>query len=144
MSAASYRILMVEDNPADVDLLRRALKYAGLDCRLTVIDDGGDALALARQRELPEGVPDLAIIDLNLPKHGGLEVLEEMRANPALAGLLVVVLSSSSSPRERVQIEKLRAARHIVKPLDLEEFLRIGEEVRQLLAEGRAKSAPGS
>ena len=129
------RILVIEDNPADVDLLQRALKHAGLDCELTVVDDGADALALVRKRVEPSETPDLAIIDLNLPKHGGLEVLEEIRANQTLAGLPVVILSSSSSPRERGSIERLRAGRHIVKPPGLDEFLNIGLEVKALLKE---------
>ena len=132
------RILVIEDNPADVDLLRRALRDAGMDCELTVIDDGAEALAYVR-REVQD-VPDVAIIDLNLPKHGGLEVLEEIRANRTLAALPVVILSSSSSPRERARIERLRAGRHIVKPPDLEEFLRIGQDVRELLQESRAQA----
>jgi two-component system, chemotaxis family, response regulator Rcp1 len=127
------RILVIEDNPADVDLLRRALKHAGLDCELTVIDDGADALALARNGIDPAQAPSLAIIDLNLPKHGGLEVLEQLRANPAIASLPVIILSSSSSPHERAAIERLHAARHIVKPPDLEEFLKIGWDVKELL-----------
>jgi len=141
LESRKFRILVVEDNPADVDLLRRALKYAGLECALTVVDDGADALALVRQQGLAADAPDLAIIDLNLPKHGGLEVLEEIRANGALAHLAVVILSSSSSPRERATIERLQVRKHIVKPPDLDEFLRIGCDVKELLTGGRAPGA---
>jgi CheY-like chemotaxis protein len=132
-------ILVIEDNPSDVVLLRYALNGAGLDYQLTVIDDGGDALALFRQGGSPGQslVPELAIIDLNLPKHGGLEILEQMRANRTFAEVPVVILSSSSSPHERAEIEKFRIVRYIVKPVELEEFLKIGWLIKELLAESR-------
>jgi two-component system, chemotaxis family, response regulator Rcp1 len=129
-------ILVVEDNPADVDLLQRALGKAELDCELTVIDDGAEALALARQsRDANSPRLDLAIIDLNLPKHGGLEILEEMRKNQSFTGLPVLIFTSSSSLRERAIMQRLRVGRFVTKPPDLEEFLRIGQVVKELLAE---------
>ena len=131
-------LLLIEDNPGDVDLLRRALAGAGLDCRLTVIDDGAEALAHFR-RNAAAPVPDLAIVDLNLPKHGGLEIIEQMRANPAFAAVPVVILSSSSSPRDRSKIENFQIRRYIVKPPDLEEFMRIGWQIRELLMENRTQ-----
>jgi CheY-like chemotaxis protein len=134
-----FRILVLEDNPADVELLRLALLDAGVVCELAVIDDGADALAHIRRCQEPKEAPDLAIIDLNLPKHGGLELLEEIRSSRALADLPVVILSSSSSPRERDSIAKLRVRRHIVKPPGLDEFLRIGSEVKNILADGTAR-----
>ena len=133
------RLLVIEDNPADVDLLRRALAAAALDCQLTVIDDGADALSLFRlgsATSWASPAPDLAIVDLNLPKHSGLEIIEQMRANPKFAEVPVVVLSSSSSPRDRAKMEGFRVRRYIVKPADLEEFMRIGWQIRELLLEG--------
>src|ERR1700722_6747250 len=101
-------ILLVEDNPGDVDLLRLAFNSAELDCELTVLDDGGEALAFVRQEGKYAAVlmPDLAILDLNIPKNDGLEILEAMRENPTFAELPVAVLSSSSSPRERATMER--------------------------------------
>ena len=97
------RILVIEDNPADVELLRWALEDAGLDCELTVIDDGRDALdfVLQRGKHAASSPPDLAILDWNLPKNDGLEILEGLRGNHAFDGVPVAVLSSSSSPRDR-------------------------------------------
>ena len=133
------QVLLVEDNPADVELLRMALKNAGVDCELTVLEDGAEALALVRQRENDARAPilDLAVLDLNLPKHGGLEVLEAMRASRAFAGTRVAILSSTSSPRERTMIDAFGVDRFITKPLDLDEFLRIGLTLKALLAECR-------
>jgi chemotaxis family two-component system response regulator Rcp1 len=134
-------LLVIEDNPADVDLLRRALASAGLHCQLTVIDDGAEALAFFQQGSAAPA-PDLAIIDLNLPKHGGMEIIERMRANPTYARVPVVVLSSSSSPRDRAKMENFDVKRYIVKPADLEEFLRIGWQIKELLAQGNTQPQP--
>ena len=134
------RILVVEDNPADVDLLRRALAEAAVDCNLTVVEDGAEALTLVRNiNQNALAAPDLLILDLNLPKHGGLEVLETIRASAVLKELAVVVLSSSSSPRERALIERLRVALHLAKPPDLDEFMKIGVQIRAILQDPRAR-----
>lgn len=134
-------LLVIEDSPADVVLLRRALAMAELDCDLTVVDDGAEALALFRQGSETR-VPDLAIVDLNLPKHSGLEVIAQMRANPAFADVPVVIMSSSSAPRDRSSLEKFRIRRYIVKPADLDEFMRIGWQIRELLAPSRTPGRP--
>ena len=133
------RILVVEDNPADVGLIQLALKDAEFDCDLTVLDDGAEALALFRKEGGLEGgpVPDLAVLDLNLPKIGGLEVLEAIRANPLLDRMPVAILSSSSSPRDRARVEECGVDRFLTKPLDLDGFLRIGSILKSLLQAGR-------
>jgi len=122
---ASYRRLVNEENPADVHLLRSALATAELDCKLTGIDDGADALAFLRQPSATDA-PELAIVDLNLPKHGGLEIIEVMRVTPAFSEVPVVILTSSSSPRDRASLENTRVRRYIVKPADLDEFMKVG------------------
>ncbi len=134
-------ILVIEDNPSDVELLRMALRHAGLDCELTIIDDGADALALvSRQVPAPDADLDLAIIDLNLPKHGGEEILQALRANPTLSHLPVAILTSSSSARDRLGIHRLRVGRYIVKPPDLDAFLKIGFTVKELLSESESNN----
>lgn len=132
---ARYKILLVEDNPNDVELLRMALREAQVDCELTVIEDGGEALAFVKQQAAPDARPDLAILDLNLPRRDGVEVLHGMRANPLFSDVPVAVLSSSSLPRERARVEALHIRRYMLKPSDLEEFLKIGGAVKELLAE---------
>jgi two-component system response regulator len=130
-------ILVIEDNPADVDLLRYALQEANVDCEVTVIDDGGDALALTRRQGKFAGMPapDLVILDLNLPKNDGIEILEAMRRSVPFADVPIAVLSSSSSPRERAKIEKFAVCRFITKPPYLDEFLAIGTAIKELLAD---------
>ncbi len=139
---ARLRVLVVEDNPADVELLRYALSSADIHCDLTVIDNGSEALAFFQRRgpysEAP--APDLAILDLNLPRYDGIEILEAMRANRAFAEVPVAVLSSSSSPRDRAKIEAFHIGRYITKPPNLDEYLRIGQIVKQLLEEGKTKA----
>jgi CheY-like chemotaxis protein len=137
MSAQRYKILVVEDNPSDVELLRMAFKQADLECDLTVIGDGGDALDFVRRQSPADARPDLAILDLNLPRRDGVEVLDGMRANPALSAVPVAVLSSSSLPRERARLETLHIRRYIQKPSDLDGFLKIGGEVKELLREAK-------
>uniref|UniRef100_Q028L4 Response regulator receiver protein n=1 Tax=Solibacter usitatus (strain Ellin6076) TaxID=234267 RepID=Q028L4_SOLUE len=141
--AGKTLILLVEDNPADVGLFRLALKDAELDCDLTVLEDGAAALSLIRHSDTGAGarIPDLAVLDLNLPKNGGLEVLEAIRANSAFANMRVAILSSSSSPRERARIEEFGVDRFITKPLDLDGFLGIGSVLKDLLREGSGQSA---
>jgi chemotaxis family two-component system response regulator Rcp1 len=140
MTAASgngkAQVLVVEDNPADVELLRYALDSAGVDCDLTVIDNGGDALAFFQQRGRysTSAPPDLTILDLNLPRYDGIEILEAMRANRTFADVPVAVLSSSSSPRERAKLEAFHIGRYITKPPNLDEYMRIGLIVKELLA----------
>ena len=119
------------------------LKDAGLDCDLTVLEDGAAALSLIRQPDTGGStrIPDLAVLDLNLPKNGGLEVLEAIRANSAFAKMRVAILSSSSSPRERARIEEFGVDRFITKPLDLDGFLGIGSILKALLEAGQSASA---
>ena len=146
-SEGKPHILLLEDNPADVQLLRRALQSAGLDCDLAVIEDGAEALAFMRGHGKYRDArpPDLAVMDLNLPKNDGLEVLEEMRKNPALSQVPVAVLSSSSSPRERNRLKELRVTRFITKPYDLEQFMEIGSILKSLLDESaRTRKSPGA
>jgi len=135
-------LLVIEDNPGDVELLRLALEHAELDCDLKVIDDGGEALAYVQQEsETDLLAPDLAIVDLNLPKYDGVEILEAMRASAKFLKVPVAVFSSSSLPRERANIEKLNIVHQLRKPSDLEEFMQIGTLVKQLLAGGLESGA---
>jgi CheY-like chemotaxis protein len=130
-----FQVLLVDDNPDDIDLLRKGLKQSEVDCETTVISDGAEALAFARGQGKYAGsaAPDLTVIDLNLPKHGGIEILRAVRLNKDLQHLPVVIITSSASPREKLQAADLNVAAFITKPFDLEEFLEIGETLRSVL-----------
>jgi CheY-like chemotaxis protein len=130
------RILIIEDNAADVSLLRLALDSANVDCELRVLEDGGEGMAFIRQQGIYAGlpIPDLVVLDVNLPKKDGLEILASMRASALFGGVSVVVLSSSSWPRERAKMEQFGITRFIAKPADLDEYLKIGIILKELLA----------
>jgi CheY-like chemotaxis protein len=138
--AQKVRILVIDDNPADVELLRYALRHAGVTCDLTVIATGDEAIEFVQQRgKYPDtSAPDLAVVDLNLPRYDGIEIIGAMRRNPAFATVPVAVFTSSSSPRDRAKIEALKVCRYITKPSDLDEYLRIGSAIKQLLDENQS------
>ena len=133
MPADPYRILLVEDSEADVYLMRRALESAALNFELIVIEDGAEALAYAQDDFSEDSRPHAAVLDLNLPKSGGAEVLQALRENKGLAALPIVVLTSSAHPREKAAMQKLGVQRFITKPSDLDHFLNIGNVVGDLL-----------
>ena len=128
-SGGMARVLQVEDNEADVRLTREALREAGDELRLSVVGDGEQALAYLRNESGFEDVPrpHLVLLDLNLPRKDGVEVLQEMRSDPALAPIPVVVLTSSSEARDIDACYAAGANAFVVKALELDEFIeRIG------------------
>jgi CheY-like chemotaxis protein len=125
-------ILLAEDNPADVYLIREALREHSVDCALLVAADGKDVMALLSGEGAP---PDLIILDLNLPRHDGIEILQRVRATDGMAHIPVVVLTSSDSPRDRLVATQLGATRYIKKPSSLDQFLDLGAVFKELLAE---------
>jgi len=127
-------ILMLEDNAADVYLFRKALEDANVNFELTVFKDGGRALEFVRREEsLGERAPDLAVLDVNVPKNDGLEVLDAMRKNRRFDSVPVVITSSSPSPPPYSTAAQFENVRYIRKPADLEEFLQIGVILRDIL-----------
>lgn len=139
----SVRILVVEDNPMDVELLRWALDTASVSCELTVIKDGGDAIEFAHQkgRYAAARTPDLAILDLNLPRNDGIEVLQAMRSNPLFARVPVLILSTSLTPRERAKTQVFGVGRYMTKPSDLDEYMKLGEIVKRFQLEAGSLSS---
>ena len=119
------RVLLVEDNEADVRLTREALREAGEDVRLSAVGDGEQAMLYLRREqgyaEAPH--PDLVLLDLNLPRKGGLEVLDEMRADGALASIPVIVLTSSAARQDVEECYARGANAFVVKPLELDAFM---------------------
>ena len=123
------RVLQVEDNEADVRLTREALREAGQEVRLSVVADGEQALAYLRNESGFEDVPrpHLVLLDLNLPRKDGVEVLQEMRSDPELAPIPVIVLTSSSEARDVDACYAAGANAFVVKSVELDEFIdRIG------------------
>jgi two-component system response regulator len=127
MSAGHPRILLVEDNAADVRLMREALRERGIHGDLRVAGNGDGALALLQSAEQSETETaiDLVLLDLNLPGKSGLELLRELRSDDRLKTLPVVVLTTSTSELDVCEAYRLGANCYIVKPVDFEEFGRI-------------------
>ena len=118
------QILMVEDNPGDVKLVQASLRKTKFIDNIDVATDGAEALEyLQKKGEFSaKPTPDLVLLDLNLPKQHGLDVLKEMRDNPALKNIPVMVLTSSDSPKEADQAYSLAAKLFLTKPRDVSEF----------------------
>lgn len=130
----SRDILLVEDNPDDVELTRIAFAEAGSDHRLQVVTDGAQALDYlfaqgAHAGRDPADLPAVVLLDLNLPKRNGREVLQAIRANPATRSLPVVVLTTSAEPVDVDVVYELGANSYIQKPVEFERFV---EVVRQI------------
>ena len=121
-------ILLVEDNEGDVRLTREALNEAKVRNNLAVVRDGQEALDYLR-RPGPEGMkpprPDLILLDLNLPKKDGREVLAELKTDPNLRRLPVVVLTTSSAEKDILESYDLHANCYITKPVDLDQFINV-------------------
>jgi chemotaxis family two-component system response regulator Rcp1 len=120
-------ILLVEDNPGDVRLTREVLKEGRLRNNLFVCGNGEDAMDFLRQRgkHVKAMRPDLVLLDLNLPRKSGREVLAEVKVDPELRTIPVVTLTTSSAEQDILQSYDLHANCYITKPVDLIQFMRI-------------------
>ncbi|HUQ91309.1 MAG TPA: response regulator [Bryobacteraceae bacterium] len=128
-----YRILVVEDNPADVELVQMALEQHKVPAQLEVVRDGEAAIERL-QRTSPEtaGI-DLLLLDLNLPRHNGLTVLEKFRAQPHRACTPVIIMTSAESSTLPQLAQWLGANLYFRKPINLDEFMQLGFLVRHVL-----------
>jgi CheY-like chemotaxis protein len=129
-------LLVAEDNPADVGLIRLAMKEHGIQTGVHVVSDGEAAVRFIDMVETDPAAtcPVLAILDLNLPRVGGGEILRRVRVSTKWRDVPVIVVSSSLSPRDRKDAIQLGASAYFAKPSDLEEFLRLGALINQMLA----------
>ena len=120
-------ILLVEDNPGDVRLTQEALKEAKVKTTLMVVKDGVEAMAfLNKQGNYSDALrPDLILLDLNLPKKNGYEVLQEIRNEPSLRRIPVVILTTSEAEKDIVKAYDLHANCYITKPVDMTQFIEI-------------------
>lgn len=125
------RVLLVEDNPADVRLLQEALRFCRTQIELPVVEDGEAALDYLFRRGVHQGAPrpDLVLLDLNLPRKNGMEVLAELKADEQLRTLPVVVLSTSDSESDINRSYALHANCYVRKPPGLDDFIRIVQAI---------------
>jgi two-component system, chemotaxis family, response regulator Rcp1 len=122
---APIQILLVEDSPGDVNLTREALRGARVRNTLHVVGDGDEALGFLRGEGTFAGKPrpDLILLDLNLPKKDGREVLEEVKNDPELLEIPVIVLTTSSSEADVLRSYQLHANAYVTKPVEFPQFL---------------------
>jgi chemotaxis family two-component system response regulator Rcp1 len=128
-----FEVLLVEDNPGDVLLTQEALADAKLHVALSVVADGVEALDFLGRRGAYENAPrpDLILLDLNLPRKDGREVLEEIKTDPALCRIPVVVLTTSQAEQDIVRTYTLHANAYVTKPVDLDQFITIVHAINQ-------------
>ena len=128
----SIKVLLVEDNPGDVRLTKEALKEGKMLNRVTVVGDGVEALSFLRRqgKYADAGQPDLILLDLNLPKKDGRQVLAEIKADPGLKRIPVVVLTTSSAEEDILKTYDLHANCYVTKPVDLEQFMRVVKSIK--------------
>jgi len=129
--SGAIEVLLVEDSPGDVRLTREALKDAKVHISLNVATDGIEAMAYLERTGTYVSAPrpDLILLDLNLPRKDGREVLKEIKENPSLRTIPVVILTTSSSDADVLQSYHLHANCYISKPVDLDGFLKVVQSI---------------
>jgi len=135
MNRTKHRVLLVEDNPADADLVEEALEEAQLDYELRVMRNGQQVIDMIERLDsgAAQDLPDLVLLDLNLPKVTGHAVLERVRSSRCFREAKVFIISSSDAPADRERAMKLGAIGYFRKPSNLADFMKIGPRVRAIL-----------
>jgi CheY-like chemotaxis protein len=124
-------VLLVEDNPGDVRLTREALRDGKVRNNLHAVPDGVEAMAFLRRAGPYSDVPrpDVILLDLNLPRKNGREVLEEIKGDAALQDIPVVVLTTSQAEQDILESYRLRANAYVTKPVGLQQFLTVVQSI---------------
>ena len=135
MKETTFEIILVEDNPADVEMTLSALKDHNLANKVHVLKDGAEALSYimnnvdCRPGHAGQPCPKVILLDLKLPKIDGLEVLRRIRSDERTKSVPVVILTSSNEERDRIEGYKLGVNSYVVKPVDFAEFARAVKEI---------------
>ncbi len=138
---APLQIFLAEDNPGDALLIQESLLENGCDHVLQMVDDGEKAIEfLERVEQGLVACPDVFLLDLNLPRRTGTEVLARARATAACRTALIIILTSSDAPRDRAEAKRLGADYYFRKPSSLEELLQLGAIIGDLVSRHRSTS----
>jgi two-component system, chemotaxis family, response regulator Rcp1 len=142
LNMAQKKLLVIEDSEADVVLMTIALDGAGLEYSFSSIRDGAQAVEYVRDRivRADSELPDIVLLDLNVPKVDGLEILTCIRAADRFAAIPVIVLSSSQSPAHKRAVLGFSGTDFVVKPSDLDGFMELGKRIKSLLDQNGALS----
>jgi chemotaxis family two-component system response regulator Rcp1 len=135
-----FKILLAEDNPGDVRLFCEAMDSRAVAFELMVAKDGEQAIAMVQGASGGRQKLDLIVLDVNLPRHKGDEVLRHVRAEPSLREVPVIVLTSSAAPADQATATGLGADLYISKPSDLEELLEVAKVIEDVLKRNAAPS----
>ncbi|MBL0159853.1 MAG: response regulator [Bryobacterales bacterium] len=133
MTPRKLKFVLAEDNPGDVFLIRRAFDLEGFSYELLVAKDGEEAMRYVQEAAAGTRVIDLILLDLNLPRYDGSEVLATLRRQPFLAAVPAVILTSSNSQQDRERCLSLGANHYFQKPSNLAAFMEIGRIAKELV-----------
>jgi CheY-like chemotaxis protein len=135
-------VLVIEDNHADILLIEEVVREYDLPIVLRVVEDGEKAIAFIDSADNDESVrcPQLILLDLNLPRRTGLEILKRLRTSSRFEQIPVIVVTSSDSRQDREQAAQFGAVRYFRKPANYDEFLKLGDVLRQMLEQTQMPS----
>ncbi|MEV4398078.1 response regulator [Nonomuraea sp. NPDC049607] len=138
-------VLLVEDDQGDILLTREAFALNKVRNRLDVVNDGEQAMAYLRREGAYAGAPrpDLILLDLNLPRMNGLEVLREIKADAALRTIPVVILTTSEAEEDILHSYRLHANAYVSKPVDFEQFIRVVRQIDDFFVTVAKLPTPG-
>ncbi len=124
-----HPILLVEDNPVDIDLTLRAFAKNNLKNKIEVARDGEEAIAWIKKWDNGEPIPIVILLDLNLPRYNGLEVLKKLKTHNIYRTIPVIILTTSSEGKDIKTAYNLGANSYIVKPVDLNKFIEVAAQI---------------
>jgi chemotaxis family two-component system response regulator Rcp1 len=141
MKTQKPQILLVEDNPADANLVEEAIAEAALEVGFQVLRDGAQAIDFINRIDAnpTEPGPDIILLDLNLPKVSGEEVLKHVRLSPACGTALVLIVSSSDARADRERAMALGATDYFRKPSNFDQYMQLGPKIRSMIEGGRRR-----
>lgn len=133
MASRPIRILMAEDSPSDAELAREAFKNGKLLNDLVIVPDGAEAMAYMRKegKYANEARPDVILLDLNMPKKDGREVLAELKKDPSFRLIPVVILTTSEDENDILKSYELQASCYVTKPMDFDKLLDVAKQIKQ-------------
>jgi CheY-like chemotaxis protein len=142
MTVSSRYILLAEDNPADVLLVREVFEDRAVDCDLHVIADGEQVVQFIEQIDSDRSLhcPYLVLLDLHLPKRDGREILKSLRASERCGQTPVVILTASESPHDEENATRNAALHYFRKPASLEQFMQLGDVVNNIIGAASRRS----
>jgi CheY-like chemotaxis protein len=136
-----WKIFLAEDNPGDVFLVRRALDFYSIEYELSLAKNGEEAISLVRRAEDGEVPIDLMLVDLNLPRYDGGQVVAAARSGDRLGNIPIIILTSSDSPHDRRRLSKLGANLYFHKPADLTGFMEVGRLVKDVITDYESRTS---